>query len=203
MTRHEDVTRCRYWRLASDDSVLSSVLPSPPHSRRDCSICWRHWNAGRDAGSSSWSVSRRPETLPSVRLYRRPRPLPLYLLLAARVVAGPVMHVMKQMSISCIPVCARKSGPRVAAVGAARALVAPRAARTCRCLATCSFDLHRVTTRYFETNHRRSIIMPTVCERHCRNLAKCAAPLSQKPDVVSRPPCKYVHKRVEPCGMVG
>jgi hypothetical protein len=48
-------------------------------------------------------------------------------------------------------------------------------ARTFRCLATCSFDLHRVTRRYFETNHRRSIIIPTLYERHCRNVVKCDA----------------------------
>lgn len=93
----------------------------------------------------------------------------------SRLRCGGTSNSHNKADVNYIPLGASNSGPRVAEAAATCALIAFGETRTSRCLATCWFDLHRVTTRYFETNHRRSIIIPTLYERHCRNLVKCDA----------------------------
>jgi len=93
--------------------------------------------------------------------------------IAGHLVAWPFIRIMEQMSVKArlafqhthVRVCYVLQGP-----GTSGPCCAQGVARTSRCLATFWFDLHRVTTRYFATNHRHSVIIPTLHEVHCRNL---------------------------------
>jgi len=93
--------------------------------------------------------------------------------IAGHFVAWPLIRIMEQMSVKArlafqlthVRACyvLQRTGP-------SGPCYAQGVARTSRCLATFWFDLHRVTTRYFATNHRHSVIIPTLHELHCRNL---------------------------------